>query len=80
MSREDRRWELRQEYISGVGAQIRPAVLAWVAGYVQALEDLKSDLETARGDGVETLDGALEEVEVNLAAAGKVQAITEGWS
>jgi hypothetical protein len=79
VSHKNDRWERRQDVINDAGSSIRPVMLAWVAGYVEALRDLKSDLETARTDGVETLDGALEEVEVNLAAAEKIQTITEGW-
>jgi hypothetical protein len=78
----EERWERRKEtMLAHAGVLMNKSVMvAWVAGYVLALEDVKFDIKQLMENGGDAIEGALEEVEVSLAAALKVQAITDEWN
>jgi hypothetical protein len=78
----EERWEKRKNamMINAESFMNKSIMVAWVAGYVLALEDVKSDIKQLMEDGGETIEGALEEVEVSLAAALEIQVITDEWN
>lgn len=82
MEPAEERWGKRKNAMmaNADGFTNKAVMIAWVAGYVLALEDVKSDIKQLMEDGGDAIEGALEEVEVSLAAALKVQAITDEWN
>lgn len=65
-------WEhinLKRPYKAILAQETKAAMRAWSAGYLMALKDVLEDLQQAQRDGAETLDAAIEEVQVSISAA-----------
>jgi hypothetical protein len=82
MTTPEERWDKRKETMlsNAHGYMNKSVMIAWVAGYVLALRDALEDIKQLQSDGGDSIEGAMEEVEVSLAAALKVQAITDEWN
>lgn len=81
MTTPEERWEDRKNIILfKVDDRTKHVMVAWVAGYILALQDVSEDIKQLMEDGGECIEGALEEIEVSLAAALKVQALTDEWN
>lgn len=73
------RWQF-SDHIKDVAKENHAVVVAWLAGYVLALEDVEADVKGAIANGSTSIEDALEEIQVTMAAVKRAQSTIEGWN